>query len=107
MLGLDGTYANVQEVGALSAYATRVEDWIDRQNERYRAWFAAMDLAEVDRRLFASTGRSTQGFVKSHPPDPPRHLRAPGMYSNYPEMMLAVSPLSVARSTGSGVSARR
>jgi hypothetical protein len=56
MLGLDGLYANVQEVGALSAYATRVDDWIDRQNERYRAWFAVMDLAEVERRLFAPTG---------------------------------------------------
>jgi gamma-glutamyl:cysteine ligase YbdK (ATP-grasp superfamily) len=29
MLGLDGLYSNLQEVGALSAYATRVEDLID------------------------------------------------------------------------------
>jgi len=56
MLGFDGLCANMQEVGAFSAYATRVEDLVDQQVERYGAWFAAMDLAGVDRRLFASTG---------------------------------------------------
>lgn len=55
MMGLPGLYTNLQEVGALSAYATRVEDLIAQQSERYRVWFAAMDAMGVDSRLFAST----------------------------------------------------
>jgi carboxylate-amine ligase len=55
MLGLPGLYTDLQEVGALGAYATRVDDFIVQQNERYRAWFAAMDAMGVDSRLFAST----------------------------------------------------
>jgi gamma-glutamyl:cysteine ligase YbdK (ATP-grasp superfamily) len=55
MLGLSGLYTNLQEVGALGAYAARVDDFIVQQNERYRAWFAAMDAMGVDSRLFVST----------------------------------------------------
>ena len=84
MLGLDGLYANVQEVGALSAYATRVEDLVDQQAERYGAWFAAMDLAGVDRGLFASTG----GNLHSASWNPIRLN-----YHNFPEVILAVCAL--------------
>jgi Glutamate-cysteine ligase family 2(GCS2) len=59
MLGLDGLYANLQEVGALSAYATRVEDFIGQQEGRYGAWFAAMDRAGVDRHLTSACPRAS------------------------------------------------
>jgi len=94
MLGFDGLYANVQEVGALSAYATRVEDLVDRQVERYGAWFAAMDLAGVDRRLFASIG----GNLHSASWNPIRlnyhgTLEIRSMDANFPEVILAVCAL--------------
>ena len=94
MLGLDGLYANVQEVSALSAYATRVEDLVDQQAERYGAWFAAMDLAGVDRRLFASTG----GNLHSASWNPIRlnyhgTLEIRSMDANFPEVILAVCAL--------------
>jgi gamma-glutamyl:cysteine ligase YbdK (ATP-grasp superfamily) len=94
MLGLDGLYANVQEVGALSAYATRVEDLVDQQAKRYGAWFAAMDLAGVDRRLFASTG----GNLHSASWNPIRlnyhgTLEIRTMDANFPEVILAVCAL--------------
>jgi gamma-glutamyl:cysteine ligase YbdK (ATP-grasp superfamily) len=94
MLGLDGLYANVQEVGALSAYATRVEDLVDQQAERYGAWIAAMDQAGVDRRLFASTG----GNLHSASWNPIRlnyhgTLEIRSMDANFPEVILAVCAL--------------
>src|SRR5215212_5288516 len=45
ILGFEGLYTNLHEVGGLSPYASRVEDLIDQQRAHYRAWFAAMDLA--------------------------------------------------------------
>src|SRR5829696_135277 len=69
ILGFDGLYTNLREVGGLSAYAGRVEDLVDQQRARYRAWLKAMDLAGVERRLFA------QGFVEPGTPEPPRHRR--------------------------------
>jgi carboxylate-amine ligase len=62
ILGFDSLYADLQEVGGLSAYASRVEDLVDQQRARYREWFAAMDLAGVERRLFASTGATCTGL---------------------------------------------
>ena len=94
MLGLDGLYANLHEVGALSAYATRTEDFIDQQNMRYRAWLAAMDRAEVDRHLFASTS----GNLRSVSWNPIRlnyrgTIEIRSMDANYPRVILAVSAL--------------
>jgi len=94
MLGLDGLYANLQEVGALSAYATRVEDLIDQQHERYGAWFAAMDLAGVDRRLFASTSgnlhRASWNPIRLN-----HHgtVEIRSMDANFPEVVLALCAL--------------
>jgi hypothetical protein len=45
ILGFEGLYEDLHEVGGLSAYASRVEDLVDQQRARYRAWFSAMDLA--------------------------------------------------------------
>ena len=95
MLGLDGLYADLlQEVGALSAYATRVEDLIDQQDGQYKAWFAAMDVAGVDRRLFASTRCNLHGASWN-----PIRLNYHGtveirsMDANFPEVILAVCAL--------------
>jgi gamma-glutamyl:cysteine ligase YbdK (ATP-grasp superfamily) len=37
ILGFEGLYADLREVGALSPYASRVEDLVDQQRARYRA----------------------------------------------------------------------
>jgi gamma-glutamyl:cysteine ligase YbdK (ATP-grasp superfamily) len=94
MLGQDGLYTNLQEVGALSAYATRVEDLIDQQNERYRSWYAAMDAAGVDRRLFAAT----QGNLHRASWNPIRlnyhgTVEIRSMDANFPAVVLAVCAL--------------
>src|SRR5918998_5919538 len=94
MRGLDGLYAELQEAGALSAYATRVEDLVDQQVERYRAWFTAMDLAGVDRSLFASTGGNLHG-ASWNPIRLNYHgtLEIRSMDANFPEVILAVCAL--------------
>jgi gamma-glutamyl:cysteine ligase YbdK (ATP-grasp superfamily) len=94
MLGLDGLYANLQGVGALSAYATRVEDLIDQQDERFRVWFAAMDRAEVDRHLFAST-RANLHRASWNPIRLNYHgtVEIRSMDANFPEVILAVCAL--------------
>ena len=94
ILGFDGLYASLQVVAALSAYATRVQDFIDQQDERYRALYAAMDLAGVERSLFASTG----GHLHCASWNPVRlnyhgTVEIRSMDSNYPEVILAVCAL--------------
>jgi gamma-glutamyl:cysteine ligase YbdK (ATP-grasp superfamily) len=94
ILGFEGLYANLQEVGGLSAYASRVEDLVDQQRARYSAWFKAMDLAGVERRLFALTGgnvhRATWNPVRlSHHGT----VEIRSMDANFPEMVLAVCAL--------------
>jgi gamma-glutamyl:cysteine ligase YbdK (ATP-grasp superfamily) len=94
MLGLDGLYADLREVGALSAYATTVEDFIERQDERYRAWFAAMDAAGLDRRLFAST-RADLHRASWNPIRLNYHgtVEIRSMDANFPEVILAICTL--------------
>src|SRR5918997_4631912 len=94
MLGLPGLYTNLQEVGALSAYATHVEDLIAQERERYRVWFAAMDAMGVDGRLFASTSGNLHRASWN-----PIRLNYHGtveirsMDANFPEVILAVCAL--------------
>src|SRR5215217_4810348 len=94
ILGFEGLYTNLHEVGGLSPYASRVEDLIDQQRAHYRAWFAAMDLAGVERRLFAQAGgnlhRASWNPVRSS-----RHgtIEIRSMDANFPEMVLAVCAL--------------
>jgi hypothetical protein len=38
ILGFEGLYKDLREVGGLSAYAGRVEDLVDQRRERYGAW---------------------------------------------------------------------
>jgi carboxylate-amine ligase len=94
ILGFDGLYADLHEVGGLSAYASRVEDLVDQQRARYRAWFAAMDLAGVERRLFAHAGGSLH--MASWNPVRLSHygtVEIRSMDANFPEMVLAVCAL--------------
>jgi carboxylate-amine ligase len=94
ILGFDSLYADLQEVGGLSAYASRVEDLVDQQRARYREWFSAMDLAGVERRLFASTGGNLHR-ASWNPVRLSHHgtVEIRSMDSNYPEMILAVCAL--------------
>ena len=94
ILGFEGLYMDMHEVGGLSAYASRVEDLVDQQRARYTAWFAAMDRAGVERRLFAQTG----GNLHRASWNPVRlsHHGTVGfrsMDANFPEMVLAVCAL--------------
>src|SRR5215218_2522751 len=91
ILGFDALYADLPEVGGLSPYASRVEDLVDQQRTRYRAWFAAMDLAGVERRLFAQAGGSLHR-ASWNPVRLSHHgtVEIRSMDANYPEMVLAV-----------------
>jgi gamma-glutamyl:cysteine ligase YbdK (ATP-grasp superfamily) len=94
ILGFEGLYADLREVGALSPYASRVEDLVDQQSAHYRAWFAAMDLAGVERRLFAQAGgnlhKASWNPVRLSPHGT---VEIRSMDANYPEMVLAVCAL--------------
>jgi gamma-glutamyl:cysteine ligase YbdK (ATP-grasp superfamily) len=94
ILGFEGLYADLREVGALSPYASRVEDLVDQQRARYRAWFAAMDLAGVERRLFAQAGGNLHR-ASWNPVRLSHHgtVEIRSMDANYPQMVLAVCAL--------------
>jgi gamma-glutamyl:cysteine ligase YbdK (ATP-grasp superfamily) len=94
ILGFEGLYADLREVGALSPYASRVEDLVDQQRARYRAWFAAMDLAGVERRLFAQAGGNLHR-ASWNPVRLSHHgtVEIRSLDGNYPEMVLAVCAL--------------
>src|SRR5215211_7370223 len=94
ILGFDGLYTDLPEVGGLSPYASRVEDLVDQQRARYRAWLKAMELAGVERRLFAQEGgnlhRASWNPVRLN-----HHgtVEIRSMDANFPEMVLAVCAL--------------
>jgi gamma-glutamyl:cysteine ligase YbdK (ATP-grasp superfamily) len=94
ILGFDGLYADLREVGDLSAYASRVEDLVDQQRARYRAWFAAMDLAGVERRLFAQAGGNLHR-ASWNPVRLSHHgtVEIRSIDANFPEMVLAACAL--------------
>src|SRR5215203_6109100 len=81
ILGFDGLYAGLPEVGGLSAYASRVEDLVDQQRARYRAWFASME-GNLHRASWNPVRLSHHGTVE---------IRS--MDANFPEMVLAVCAL--------------
>ena len=84
----------MHEVGGLSAYASRVEDLVDQQRARYTAWFAAMDRAGVERRLFAQAGGNLHR-ASWNPVRLSHHgtVEIRSMDANFPEMVLAVCAL--------------
>jgi gamma-glutamyl:cysteine ligase YbdK (ATP-grasp superfamily) len=94
ILGFEGLYGDLQEVGGLSTYAGRVEDLVDQQRARYTAWFSAMDAAGVERRLFASTGGNLHR-ASWNPVRLSHHgtVEIRTMDANFPEMVLAVCAL--------------
>src|SRR5215203_712208 len=94
ILGFDGLYTDLPEVGGLSPYASRVEDLVDQQRTRYRAWFAAMDLAGVERLLFAQEGGNLHR-ASWNPVRLSHHgtVEIRSMDANFPEMVLAVCAL--------------
>jgi gamma-glutamyl:cysteine ligase YbdK (ATP-grasp superfamily) len=94
ILGFDGLYTGLGKVGGLSAYASRVEDLVDQQRTRYRAWFAAMDRAGVERRLFAQAGGNLHR-ASWNPVRLSHHgtVEIRSMDANFPEMVLAVCAL--------------
>jgi gamma-glutamyl:cysteine ligase YbdK (ATP-grasp superfamily) len=94
ILGFEGVYAGLREVGGLSAYASRVEDLVDQQRARYRAWFKAMALAGVERRHFAQAG-SNLHRASWNPVRLSHHgtVEIRSMDANFPEMVLAVCAL--------------
>jgi gamma-glutamyl:cysteine ligase YbdK (ATP-grasp superfamily) len=94
ILGFDGLYTGLGKVGGLSAYASRVEDLVDQQRSRYTGWFAAMDRAGVERRLFAQAGGNLHR-ASWNPVRLSHHgtVEIRTMDANYPEMILAVCAL--------------
>jgi gamma-glutamyl:cysteine ligase YbdK (ATP-grasp superfamily) len=94
ILGFEGLYGDLQEVGGLSAYAGRVEDLVDQQRARYTAWFSAMDAAGVERRLFAQAGGNLHR-ASWNPVRLSHHgtIEIRSMDANFPEMVLAVCAL--------------
>lgn len=93
-LGVEGVYSELSEVGDLQPYAGSVEDLVALERRRYRAWFAAMDRAGVERRLFGRTGgnrhRASWNPVRLSPHGTVE-IRSPD--SNYPDTVLAVAAL--------------
>ena len=94
ILGFDGLYTGLGKVGGLTAYASRVEDLPDQQRARYGAWFKAMDLAGVERRLFAQAGGNLHR-ASWNPVRLSHHgtVEIRTMDANFPEMVLAVCAL--------------
>ena len=94
ILGFEGLYMGMHEVGGLSTYASRVEDLVDQQRSRYGAWFKAMDLAGVERRLFAQAGGNLHR-ASWNPVRLSHHgtVEFRSMDANFPEMVLAVCAL--------------
>jgi hypothetical protein len=94
ILGFEGLYTGLGKVGGLSAYANRVKDLVDQQRARYTAWFAAMDRAGVDRRLFAQAGGNLHR-ASWNPVRLSHHgtVEIRSMDANYPQMVLAVCAL--------------
>ena len=94
ILGFEGVYTGLHEVGGLSTYASRVEDLVDQQRSRYRAWFKAMDRAGVERRHFAQAGGNLHR-ASWNPVRLSHHgtVEIRSMDANFPEMVLAVCAL--------------
>jgi gamma-glutamyl:cysteine ligase YbdK (ATP-grasp superfamily) len=94
LLGCEGLYTHLPEVGDLRPYAQSVRELVERQLAGYEAWLEAMDIAGVERRLFFETG----GNILKASWNPVRlnqhgtvELRT--IDGNYPEVVLAAAAL--------------
>ena len=94
LLGCEGLYTYLPEVGELRPYAKSVRELVERQLAGYEAWLAAMDRAGVERRLFFETGGNALKASWN-----PVRLNQHGTVElrtidgNYPEIVLAVAAL--------------
>lgn len=92
--GWEGVYTHLPQVGALRPYAESVEHLVEQQFERYYAWLAAMDRAEVERHLFLEAGGSLLKSAWN-----PVRLNGHGTIElrqtdgNYPQVILAIAAL--------------
>jgi carboxylate-amine ligase len=93
-LAPQGLYAGLAAVGALAPYARDVEDLVEAQFARHRAWLEALGAAGVGPRLAAASG----GLLRTS--WNPVRLNALGtvelrtMDGNYPEVVLAACSLA-------------
>ncbi|MDQ3304276.1 MAG: glutamate-cysteine ligase family protein [Actinomycetota bacterium] len=94
LLGYEGLYTRLPEVGDLRPYARNVEELIERQLAGYKVWLEAMDRSGVDWRLFFETGGNALKASWN-----PVRLNAHGTVElrsidgNYPEVVLAAAAL--------------
>ena len=94
LLGCEGLYTYLPEVGDLRPYAKSVRELVERQLAGYEAWLAAMDRAGAERRLFFEAGGSA--LKASWNPVRLNQLGTVELRSidgNYPEVVLAVAAL--------------
>ena len=94
LLGCEGLYTYLPEVGDLRPYAKSVRELVERQLAGYEAWLAAMDRAGAERRLFFEAGGNA--LKASWNPVRLNQLGTVELRSidgNYPEVVLAVAAL--------------
>jgi gamma-glutamyl:cysteine ligase YbdK (ATP-grasp superfamily) len=94
LLGCEGLYTHLPEVGDLRPYAKSVRELVERQLAGYEAWLAAMDRAGAERRLFSEAGGNA--LKASWNPVRLNQLGTVELRSidgNYPEIVLAVAAL--------------
>lgn len=94
LLGCEGLYTHLPEVGDLRPYARSVRELVERQLAGYEAWLEAMDKAGVERSLFFETGgnalKASWNPVRLNPQGT---LELRSIDGNYPEVVLAVAAL--------------
>jgi gamma-glutamyl:cysteine ligase YbdK (ATP-grasp superfamily) len=92
--GWEGVYRDLPEVGALTPYAQSSAHLVEQQFDRYRAWLAAMERADVDLGQFLESG----GDLLRPAWNPVRlnrqgTLELRGMDSNLPEATFTAAEL--------------
>ena len=94
LLGCEGLYTHLPEVGELRPYAKSVRELVERQLTGYEAWLEAMDRAGVERSLFFETGGNSLK-ASWNPVRLNQHgtVELRSIDGNYPEIVLAVAAL--------------
>ncbi len=94
LLGSEGLYTHLPEVGDLRPYARNVEELIERQLVGYKVWLGAMERSGIDWRLFVKIGGNALKASWN-----PVRLNGHGTVElrsvdgNYPEVVLAAATL--------------
>ena len=94
LLGCEGLYTYLPEVGDLRPYAKSVRELVQRQLSCYKAWLEAMDRAGVERHFFFEAGGNA--LKASWNPVRLNQLGTVELRTidgNYPEVVLAVAAL--------------